>query len=147
MLLKVTDAGPPDPSVHVTGPVTQAVAAVATTLPSWSAAFPQYIPWVIGVLIGIPGFLFYCVGLWESATVQQLVARWRKRHKARRIVRLRARERVIQAELEAIDAIHNVTMEAKGNVEHARVEAQRAVAAGDVAIERGLLPPKNGPAD
>lgn len=132
----------PDPSVHVTGPVTQAVAAVASTVPSWSAAFPQYLPWAIGVVIGVPGFLFYCVGLWESATVQNAVARWRTKHKAKRIARLRAREKVIQAELAAVDAIHSATIEAKKVVEAARVEAQHDIVAADMRIEQQNLPKK-----
>lgn len=70
-------------------------------------------------------FLFYMVQLWESSTVQHYVRNKRMVWKARKVARLRAKEKVITAQLEALEVVRQARTEAKELVATAAAEAEK----------------------
>ena len=85
------------------------------------AAFVGYIP----ALAAAVAMVWYLVQLWESRTVQH----WRENRtmvrKAKRIARLKAKEKVITAQLEALESVRQARVEARDKVELAKVEAAK----------------------
>ena len=96
---------------------------------------------IVGTLIGwlpyvaaVVGLVWYCIQIWESRTVQHW---WNNRQmilKARKIARLRAREKVIVAKLEALETIRAAKHAAVEKVETAKVEAAKQVLHENVQI-------------
>jgi hypothetical protein len=103
--------------VHVPAPVTyvadivSAGAIVGTIL--------GYLPFIAAFF----GLVWYLIQIWESRTVQHW---WRNRvevKRAKKLVKLRAREKVLVAKIEALALTRAARVEARDKVERARVEA------------------------
>jgi hypothetical protein len=107
------------PSLHLPFPV-----ALVTDVVSAGA--------IIGTIFGVlpfvaafAGMIWYGIQIWESRTVQHW---WRNRQmirKAKKIARLRAKEKVIVAQLEALELVRSAKVEARTKVEVAKVEAAK----------------------
>lgn len=86
---------------------------------------------IVGYLPAIAAIicvLWYLIQIWESRTVQHW---WRNRQmvrKAKRIARLKAKEKVIVAQLEALETLRQARVDARDKVELAKVEAAKLVA-------------------
>lgn len=101
------------PPIHVVGDVVSAGAVIGS--------FLGYLP----VAVAFIALIWYIIQIWESRTVQHW---WRNRQlirKAKKITRLRAREKVIVAQLEALESIRQARVEARDKVEMAKVEAAK----------------------
>jgi len=121
------------PSLHLPFPV-----ALITDVVSAGA--------IIGTILGdlpyvaaLAGMVWYTIQIWESRTVQHW---WRNRQmvrKAKKIARLRAKEKVIVAQLEALETIRQARVDARTKVEVAKVEAAKLEAheATETAIKSG----------
>jgi hypothetical protein len=85
---------------------------------------------IIGTFVGwlpaaaaLAGFVWYLIQIWESKTVQDWLNKRLMLRKARRIAKLRAKEKVIVAQLEALETIRQAKTEAFEKVEVAKAEA------------------------
>ena len=96
---------------------------------------------ILGALFGwLPyaaaalGLCWYSIQIWESRTCQHW---WHNRQmvrKARKITKLRAREKVIVAKLEALEQVRAARHEAVEKVEKAKVEAAREVVQAETKL-------------
>ena len=87
---------------------------------------------ILGTILGdlpyvaaFAGMIWYTIQIWESRTVQHW---WRTRQmirKAKKITKLRAKEKVIVAQLEALELIRHAKVDARTKVETAKVEAAK----------------------
>lgn len=109
----------PDQPIHfphpmgLTGDVLGAGAVVGS--------FLGYLPPAAAFL----ALIWYVIQIWESRTVQHW---WRNRQevkKAKRLVRLRAKEKVLVAKIEALAKVRAARVEARDQVEQAKVEAAK----------------------
>ena len=66
---------------------------------------------------------YYCIQIWESRTIQHWWANRQMRRKAEKIARLRAKEKVILAKLEAAGALREARAKAREKVEEATIKA------------------------
>lgn len=87
---------------------------------------------IIGTLFGwlpyfaaLAGFVWYIIQIWESRTVQHYLQNRKMVKKAKKIARLRAKEKVIVAQLEALETIRQAKADARDKVELAKVEAAK----------------------
>lgn len=80
--------------------------------------------------------LWYCIQIWESRTVQHYLENRRMVRKAKRIIRLRAKEKVISAQLEALESIRQARVDARDRVEVAKVEAAKLQLKEETAVEK-----------
>ena len=97
----------------VVGDVISAGAIVGT--------FLGYFP----IIAAFAGFVWYSIQIWESRTIQHW---WRNRveiKRAKKLVRLRAKEKVLVAKIEALAQVRAARVEARDKVEQAKVEAAR----------------------
>ena len=104
---------------------------------------------IIGTFIGwfpyiaaFAAFVWYVIQIWESRTIQHWWTNRRMIQKARKIAKLKAKEKVIAAKLLALQTVRAAQKEAKAIVTEATVEATKLQA----AQERELIehPPLNG---
>jgi len=87
---------------------------------------------IIGSILGylpyfaaLAGLVWYCIQIRESKTVQHWLENRRMVQRAKKIAKLRAKEKVIVAELEAMELSRHAKIEARDKVELARVEAAK----------------------
>lgn len=103
-----------EPGDHLRIGVDWAVAAAV------GAAFLQWLPPVSAVL----GILYFAIQIWESRTVRHAVANWRQKRRTRRLLHLRAQQKIIVAKLAAFDMVRAAKAQAVEHVEHAKVVAK-----------------------
>ena len=92
-------------------------AAIAATVIGW-----------LPLIAAFAGLIWYCIQIWESRTVQHWYENRKMVRKARKIAKLKARERVIVAQLEALETLRQARVDARDKVEIAKVEAAKLVA-------------------
>ena len=121
------------PALHLPLPVT-----IITDIVSAGA--------IVGTILGdlpyvaaLAGMIWYTIQIWESRTVQHW---WRNRQmilKAKKITKLRAKEKVIVAQLEALEIKRQARVIARDKVEVAKVEAAKLEVheATETAIKSG----------
>ena len=93
-------------------------------------SFFGYVP----IAAAFAGMIWYSIQIWESRTIQHW---WRNRQevkKARKLVKLRAKEKVLVAKIEALAQVRAAQVLARDKVEQARVEAASIQAHEDVRI-------------
>ena len=100
------------------------------------ATFFGYLPYIAA----IAGFIWYCIQIWESRTIQHWWRNFQMKRKAKKIARLRAREKVIIAELDALNVVRAARVEAREKVETAKVEAAKEAAHAAVESQEELPP-------
>ena len=91
-------------------------------------------------IAAVAGFLWYCLQIWESRTIQHWWRNLQMKRKAKKIARLRAREKVIIAELDALNVVRAARVEAREKVETAKVEAAKEAAHAAVESQEELPP-------
>lgn len=109
-------------STTIFGWLPQTVAV--TTL--W-ATFAGWFPYAIAA---IP-IIYYCIMIWETKTVVHIRSNWRTRCIARQYIRLKAREKITLAKLEAIELLHTARVAARETVHRAEHEADVLVVKND----------------
>lgn len=92
------------------------------------------LPTVLGVLVTSLGAIFYSIQIYESSTFRH----WRMNHimrkKARKLARLRAKERIVVAKIEALQTLKDARIEATSIMSTAKAEAAKVEAHTPVAI-------------
>lgn len=92
-----------------------------------------YLPFVAA----LAGLIWYVIQIWESRTIQHW---WRNRQmvrKAKRIAKLKAKERIIVAQLEAMETVRQAKVDARDKVETAKVEAAKALIRDQTEVATG----------
>jgi hypothetical protein len=92
-----------------------------------------YLPYIAALV----GMIWYAIQIWESRTVQHW---WRNRQmvrKAKRIARLKAKEKVIVAQLEAMESVRQAQVDARDKVETAKVEAAKILVHEETSVDSG----------
>ena len=112
-------------------PITHAAALGVDAIAAGTilATLLGYLPEIAAIL----AILWYIIQIWESRTVQHW---WRNRvmvRKAKKIARLRAREKVIVAQLAALEMVRAARHAAVELTETAKVEAAKQVVQEDTA--------------
>lgn len=85
------------------------------------AAFIGYLPAIAAAV----ALCWYLIQIWESRTIQHWVQNRAMVRKAKKIARLKAREKVISAQLAALETIRQAKVAARDSVEIAKVEAAK----------------------
>lgn len=98
------------------------------------AAIMNVLPPIIGLIAAIAGAIYYCICVWESRTVQHAVNNWLMRTRARKVLRLKAKAKLVSAQLVALETVRVAKREARELVEEARVEAAADVADAEVSM-------------
>lgn len=93
--------------------------------------------WLPGVIAIIPA-IYYLILIWESKTVQHWINNRRMVWRARKIARLRAKEKVITAKLEAMRVLKVARQDARALVEGAKVQAAKDVVHNESTIQSQL---------
>ncbi len=110
---------PTQPPLHFPHPVSLAGDVLGAG--AIVGTFLGYLPLVAAFL----ALIWYVIQIWESRTVQHW---WRNRQevkKAKRLVRLRAKEKILVAKIEALAQVRAARVEARDKVEQAKVEAAK----------------------
>lgn len=98
------------------------------------ASFIGYLP----VLVALIPAIYYSILIWESSTVQHYLRNRRMRRKAKRVAKLRAQAKVVQAQLDAEEVVRVARSEAKEKVAAASHEAAKLVVAETLKTEEKL---------
>lgn len=100
---------------------------------------------IIGAIIGylpalaaLGAVIWYIIQIYESRTFQHWIANTRMKYRARKLARLKARQKVLQAEVEALTVRKTARTVARELVEQARVEANATLAEDEVALQSNL---------
>ncbi len=126
--------GLPIPDVPTVDP-----GVAAAHLVSIGAMIAAFVGWLPALLALIPAF-YYVILIWESSTVQHYLRNRRMRRKAKRVAKLRAQAKVVQAQLDAEDIVRSARTEAREKVAHAAVEAKKQVHDETLAAEEKMPP-------
>lgn len=100
------------------------LAAIAGTLAGWLPLF--------AALVAI---IWYSIQIWESATVRNYLNNRRKINKAKKIARLRGKEKLILAQLDALETVRAAKATAKEVLAVATAEAAKQVTADSIEAE------------
>lgn len=84
---------------------------------------------VVTPLAAVIGLVYYAIVLWETDTVQNWVRQTRQKHAVRKLAKLSARQKVIEAEMVAAETVRAATAAATERVAQAKSEAALLVAA------------------
>jgi hypothetical protein len=85
----------------------------------------------------LAGLTWFCIQIWRSREIQHWWHNRQEVKRARRLVRLRARERVLVAKIEALAKVRAARVEARDLVEQAKVDAAAQAAHETVTLETG----------
>jgi hypothetical protein len=78
---------------------------------------------ILPVLAGLIAMVWYAIQVYESQTVRHWLANRSMSKKAKRILALRAKEKIIIAELEALELVRAAKIEAREKIAVAHAEA------------------------
>lgn len=92
-----------------------------------SAGVLANLPVYITVFAAIVASVSYAVTIWESTTIQYWVAKWKQRRQARKMLKLKSRQRVVNAQIEAMERVQQVKTET-----HEQVQVAKAIAADEL---------------
>ena len=87
------------------------------------AGIVGYFPIIVTCIAGALAAIMYSITIWESKTVQHWIANRRMIWKARKVARLKAKQKVLVAQLEAVEKVRVARHEARDIVEAAKNEA------------------------
>jgi hypothetical protein len=118
------------------GHVVATAAPHAASLGALMAAIAGWVPVIVAIIPAI----YYLILIWESSTVQHYIRNLRMRHQARRILRLKAKAKVVQAKLDAEELIRQARSQAKEKIKVAAHEAATLKATQTAKIEEKLPP-------
>lgn len=102
------------------------------------------LPQIIGVFAAVVAMCYYSICMWESRTVQHWYNNRKLVQKAKRVARIRAEQKVLLAELEALEVVREARAVAAEKVEAAKAEAAKLVVERDAAA---AIDPHNIPTD
>lgn len=94
------------------------------------------------IIAAAVALIWYCIQIWESRTVQHWWTNRQMIKKAKRIARLKAKEKVIAAQLEALESIRQAKADARDKVAIATVEAAKLQLKEETEVEERLPPTK-----
>lgn len=98
--------------------------AIAGTLIGWLPFFAAFV-----------AIVWYSIQIWESATVRHYLANRKMINKAKKVARLRAKEKVILAQLDALETVRAAKATAKEVLAVAAAEAARQVTVDSIEAE------------
>lgn len=98
------------------------------------AIIGTFFGWLPAVAAGIAA-IFYIIQIWESATVRHYLANRKMVRKAKKIAKLRAREKIITAQLAALETVRQAKAIAKETVAVAQAEAAQQVVVESIEAE------------
>lgn len=98
--------------------------AIAGTIIGWLPLF--------AALVAI---IWYSIQIWESSTVQEYVRKRMTISKAKKVARLRAEQKIILAQLDALETVRAARAVAKEVVAVAAAEATKQVTADSIEAE------------
>lgn len=101
---------------------------------SLAGLISYFIGWLPAVAATIAA-IFYILQIWEMRTVTEWRERYKRRHKAEKILRLKAQEKVIAAQLEALELKRSAASTAAEVLRAAEVVAADKVAAAASAAK------------
>lgn len=97
---------------------------------------------IIGALIGVlpavaaaGAFIWYLIQIYESRTCQHWLANRRMIQRARKLAKLRAQEKMVLAQIEALATVKTAERAARAKVADAAVEAAKEVAHTETLIQ------------
>ena len=93
--------------------------------------FLGYLP----IVAAFAGLVWYLIQIWESRTIQHWWNNRRIVRTAKKIAKLKAKERVIMAQLEGLESIRHAKIEARDKVETAKIEAAKTQVHEETAAE------------
>lgn len=89
------------------------------------------LPQLVGVVAAVVAMCYYSICMWESRTVQHWYNNRKLVQKAKRVARIRAEQKVLLAELEALEVVREARALAVEKVEAAKAEAAKMVVKQD----------------
>lgn len=102
---------------------------------------------IIGAILGLlpalaalGAIVWYLIQIYESRTFQHWIANLRMKNRARKLARLRARHKVLEAQMEALGIKKAARVAARELVEQAQAEATVKLAHDEVELLRTLPP-------
>jgi hypothetical protein len=87
-----------------------------------------WLPFLLAAIGSLVGTTYYCVSLWETRTVQHWVRNYRMKRNARRLMKLKAKEKIAVAKIEAAELKRQARVAARDLIEREIAEAAKLVA-------------------
>lgn len=97
-------------------------------------AFLQVLP----VIAAVAGGVYYAIQIWETRTIQHWWNNKKMKAKAKRLARLRAQEKLIQAQIEATELLQQARSVARTKLAQAALEANQREKNDAAEIEERL---------
>lgn len=92
------------------------------------AALTGWLPAVLTIIATVFSILWFGLCIWESRTVQHWKRNMQLKRRARKLVRYKAKEKIILAEIAALEMVREARTMARDHVEHAKSEAAAELA-------------------
>ena len=87
-----------------------------------------WLPSVIGAIGGFFAGVFYVVQLYESRTFQHWKNNFLAKYRAKKLAKLKAREKIVLAQIKALEKIRHARVEAREIVAEATADAAKLLA-------------------
>ena len=131
-------------SVQVLGDagVTTQFAGPLVVIASAANYFFQYLPLIVTTVAGLLVIVLYSLQIWRDSSVQHAVRNWQMKRKLRKIRKIKARQKILTAQLEALELVKQARIEAREKVEHATVEAKQLLVDETAQDMIQSIPPK-----
>lgn len=104
-------------------------AAIVGSLTGW---FPP--------VAAVAAFIWYTIQIYESRTFQHWFRNYLMKKRARKLAKLRAKEKIVLARIEAIEKLRAASVEAKEIVATAKSDAAKLVVEGETDLKSKLPP-------
>lgn len=103
-------------------------------------SFLGYLPPMLGAFGSGLGIIWFLLQIYKDQTFQNFIHNLKTKKQARKLARLRARERVVIAKIDAIEKVRSAHVEARELVAHEKAEAAKIIVQ-EKAETSATLPP------
>ena len=97
-----------------------------------AAGFMGLVPFFLNIIASIAMFIWVAICIKESRTYIHWTRNRKMKKNARRLTRLRAKEKIVIAKIEAADRLRQARVEARALIDHEIAEAAKLVAQNDI---------------
>ena len=98
-----------------------------------------YLPTILAVVASILGVIWFLICIYESKSYTHWSRNRRMKRNARRLMKLRAKEKVVIAKIEAAETLRQARVAARELVDRQIAEAEKLIAQNDIVSRADII--------
>ena len=98
-----------------------------------------WLPAILNIIAGTAAFIWFVICIKESRTYQHWIRNRAMKRNSRRLMKLKAREKIVIAKIEAAEKMRQARVAARDLIDHEIAEAAKLVAANNIVSKAEVI--------